>query len=296
MSAQIINGKKISRQIRCGLKSRVEALAGRGVVPALAVVMVGENPASRVYVTNKVLACGEVGIRSREIHLPGDIAEQELLRQIVELNRDPAIHGLLVQLPLPGHIDPHRVFEAVAVEKDVDGFHLYNVGALTVGSSLFAPCTPSGVMRLLEHEGVAVRGQHAVVVGSSNIVGKPMALMLLQEGATVTVCNSKTRDLSRHVRLADILIVAVGKPGTITGDMVKPGAVVMDVGINRLPGGRLVGDVDYASVAPVASRITPVPGGVGPMTVAMLLENTLIAAERQARPRSPTPVVDPVSV
>ena len=294
MVARIIDGKAVAAKVRAQVKERVERLRQEGVVPGLAVILVGEDAASQLYVGNKVRACREVGIASRKIELPGHATEAELIRTIEGLNRDPAVHGILVQLPLPPAIDSHRVFEAVAAEKDVDGFHMYNVGLLATGRWEFAPCTPAGIMRLLAHEGVSCRGQHAVVVGASNVVGKPMALMLLQEGATITVCNSKTRDLAQYTRLADILIVAVGRPGIVTGDMVKPGVVVIDVGINRLEDGRFVGDVDFASVARKASRITPVPGGVGPMTVAMLLDNTVTAAERRERTRPPIPLADPV--
>jgi methylenetetrahydrofolate dehydrogenase (NADP+)/methenyltetrahydrofolate cyclohydrolase len=294
MTAKIIDGRAVAAQVRARVKERVARLRRAGVVPGLAVILVGDDAASRVYVGTKVRACREVGIFSRRIELPARIPEAELIRTLEGLNQDPAVHGILVQLPLPPTLDAHRVFEAVAAEKDVDGLHLRNVGLLSIGRWGLAPCTPAGILRLFAHEGISCRGQHAVVVGASNLVGKPLALMLLQEGATVTVCNSKTRDLPRHTRLADLLIVAVGKPGLVTGDMVKPGAVVIDVGINRLPDGRLTGDVDFATVAQHASRITPVPGGVGPMTVAMLLENTVSAAEHQACTSRSMLLADPI--
>jgi methylenetetrahydrofolate dehydrogenase (NADP+)/methenyltetrahydrofolate cyclohydrolase len=245
------------------------------------VILVGENPASEVYVRNKVKACAEAGIHSELLRRSSDLTQTELLDLIATLNGDPTIDGILVQLPLPAHIDGHRVIEAIDADKDVDGFHISNAGALMTGKPLFQPCTPYGVIRMLESIETAIRGAHAVVVGASNIVGKPMALMLQSRGATVTICNSKTRDLPEHTRRADILVSAVGRPGMITADMVKPGAVVIDVGIHRLADGKLVGDVDFKRVAQVAGAITPVPGGVGPMTIAMLLVNTLESAERQ---------------
>ena len=239
----------------------------------------GDDPASKVYVRNKVIACGDVGVRSEYVELPAATAEADLLARIAALNADPRIHGILVQLPLPPHIAMRRVLAAIAPEKDADGFHPTNVGLLVTGHPGVVPCTPAGVMALLEAEGVNPWGQHAVVVGQSNIVGKPVAHLLLQKGATVTICNSKTRDLGSHTGRADILVVAVGKAKLITGAMVKPGAVVIDVGISRLPDGKLAGDVDFASVLGIASRVTPVPGGVGPMTITMLLANTIRAAE-----------------
>lgn len=281
MTAKIIDGKALAQQLRAGFRERVGQLKERGVTPGLAVVLVGENPASKVYVGNKVKACEECGIRSFHHALPGTVGEEILLERIAALNADPAVHGILVQLPLPQHIDVRRVLEAIAVDKDVDGFHLYNVGGLVVGQSIFPPCTPYGVQLLLETTGIPVAGQNAVIVGASNIVGKPMALMLLQKEATVTICHAKTRDLAQHTILADILIVAAGKPGLIVPQMVKRGAVVIDVGINRLPDNRIVGDVDFEGVCEKASWITPVPGGVGPMTVTMLIENTLKSAERR---------------
>jgi methylenetetrahydrofolate dehydrogenase (NADP+)/methenyltetrahydrofolate cyclohydrolase len=283
MSAKIIDGKKVAASIRQECRERVEALRTQtGVVPGLAVILVGNNPASAIYVANKVRACGEVGIRSFRKELPAEIDTESLVATIETLNRDPTVHGILVQLPLPAHIDMRRVLRTIAVEKDVDGFHLYNVGGLVVGDTVFPPCTPYGVVRLLEYEGIAVEGKNVVVVGASNIVGKPMALMLMQREATVSICHAKTRDLAQFTILADILVVAAGKPNLILPQMVKTGAVVIDVGINRLPNGKIAGDVDFEGVRQKASYITPVPGGVGPMTVTMLLLNTLTSAERTA--------------
>lgn len=280
MSAKLIDGKEISRIVRAELKLRVDTLIAKGIQPGLAVILVGDNPASQVYVNNKVKACGEAGVRSELIRLPLDVSQDELLARIRALNVDPAIHGILVQLPLPPQCDNGAVVDAIDVDKDVDGFHLYNLGGLIAGDSVYPPCTPYGVMHLLEHSGIPIAGQNAVVVGRSNIVGKPMALMLLQKDATVSICTSKTRDLAAYTRMADILVVAVGKPRLVTGAMVRPGAAVIDVGINRLPNGQLVGDVDFESVREVAGYLTPVPGGVGPMTVTMLLANTIQSAER----------------
>ena len=282
MTARIIDGKSIAQEVRAEWKVRADALKTRGVTPGLAVIIVGEDSASKVYVANKVKACAELGLHSEHIALPADISEATLLARIAALNADPQIHGLLVQLPLPKHIDSNKVLLAISPDKDVDGFHPVNVGALVSGDTAFPPCTPHGAMKLLEKTGVTIEGKHAVVVGRSNIVGKPMALMLLQKNATVTICTSKTRDLAHHTRDADILVVATGKPRMITGDMIKPGAVVIDVGINRLPDGKLVGDVDFNSASKVAGWITPVPGGVGPMTITMLVANTVRAAERVA--------------
>jgi len=261
---------------------RVERLKSRGIVPGLAVVIVGDDPASQVYVRNKAVASGGIGMHSEVHALSADTTQQQLLAFIHSLNANRAVHGILVQLPLPKHIDNRAIVAAIDPQKDVDGFHYFNVGALVVGEEAFYPCTPWGVMKMLEHEGVKVEGMNAVVVGRSTIVGKPMALMLINAGATVTVCHSKTRDLGAVTRQADLLVAAVGKPRMITASMVKPGAVVIDVGINRLPDGKLAGDVDFAGVAEVASMITPVPGGVGPMTIAMLLANTVKSAERVA--------------
>ena len=285
MTAKILDGAALAQELRSEFKLRAEALAAQGVRPGLAVVLVGEDPASQVYVRNKVNACAQAGFHSEKIVLPPDTTAAALLERIAALNADPAIHGILVQLPLPKHIDADAVLEAIAPEKDVDGFHAENIGALTQGNPRFIPCTPHGVMKLLEKGGVSLKGQEAVVIGRSNIVGKPMALLLLAAGATVTICHSQTRDLAFHTRRADILVAAVGRPRFVTGDMIKPGAVVIDVGINRVPegqpdAGKLCGDVDFASAKEVASAITPVPGGVGPMTIAMLLANTLLAAER----------------
>jgi len=280
MTAQIIDGKIIAQQVRAEWKVRADALKARGTTPGLAVILVGEDPASKVYVANKVKACAELGLHSEHIVMPSDTSEARLLARIAELNNDPKIHGILVQLPVPKHIDSGKVLEAISPDKDVDGFHQMNVGALVTGNTRFPPCTPFGVMVLLEKTGIAIEGKHAVVVGRSNIVGKPMALLLLHKNATVTICTSKTVDLAKHTRDADILVAAVGKPNFITGDMVKPGAVVIDVGINRNAEGKLCGDVDFASVKEVAGYVTPVPGGVGPMTIAMLVANTVRAAER----------------
>ena len=278
-----IDGQAIAREFREGLMRRVGALASKGVRPGLAVVQVGNHPASKVYVRNKIRACSEVGLLSEHIELPGNTDEAALLERIRSLNGDARIHGVLVQLPLPPGFSVDRVQETIAPEKDVDGFHPINVGLLAIGRPRFAPCTPLGVVKLLEHEKINPEGQHAVVVGRSNIVGKPMALLLLQRGATVTICNSRTPDLGEMTRQADILVVAAGKPMLVTSGMVKEGAVVIDVGINRLADGKLSGDVDFQSIWGTASRISPVPGGVGPMTIAMLIENTLLAAERVAQ-------------
>lgn len=280
MSAKIIDGKAIAEQVRGDWKVRADALKVQGILPGLAVIIVGDNPASKVYVRNKVQACHDVGLHSEVHELPADITEVMLLKQIRDLNDNPEIHGILVQLPLPAHISDDSVLETISREKDVDGFHLYNLGALVVGNTVFPPCTPYGVQCLLEYTDIPIEGQNAVVVGRSNIVGKPMALMLMHKGATVSICTSKTRDLSFYTRLADILVVAVGRPGIITGDMVKEGVAVIDVGINRTDEGKLVGDVDFESVSEKAGYITPVPGGVGPMTITMLVANTVLAAER----------------
>lgn len=280
MTAQLIDGVALARHWRQRVAERATALTARGQRPGLAVILVGDDPASQVYVRNKVKACGEAGIHSVLETYPASLTEDELLGRIAALNADPAIHGILVQLPLPPHLNAQRVIEAIAPQKDVDGFHVANAGALLVGQPGFWPCTPYGCMKMLEHIGCELRGRHAVVVGRSNIVGKPMALMLLQASATVTICHSATADLAHHTRQADVLVAAVGRPRMITAEMVKPGAVVLDVGINRLPDGKLCGDVDFDGVRQVAGWITPVPGGVGPMTIAMLLLNTVQAAER----------------
>jgi len=280
MTARIIDGAALSQKIREEVAQRVAKLAETGVRPGLAVVLVGEDPASQVYVRNKVAACEKAGLHSVKEQYPASMSEAELLQRIAILNGDPTIHGILVQLPLPPHMDSHKVIEAIAAEKDVDGFHISNAGLLMTGQPLFRPCTPYGVMKMLEAENVTLRGAEAVIVGASNIVGKPMAMLLLAAGATVTLCNSKTRDLGAQCRRADVLVVATGKAGIVNGDMIKPGAVVIDVGINRGADGKLCGDVDFASAKEVAGAITPVPGGVGPMTIAMLLVNTVEAAER----------------
>jgi len=278
MAARILDGKSLAAQLRTEVKRKVADLARGGLRPGLAVVLAGDDPASRVYVRNKVAACEETGIRSERHEFPGAVAEDTLLQKIAALNADPAVHGILVQLPLPRQIDAHKVLEAVSPEKDVDGFHAANLGALVAGAPGQVPCTPAGVMRLIEHAGVPLAGGRAVVIGRSTIVGKPLALLLLQKDATVTICHSKTKELGMVARQADILVAALGRANFITADMVKPGACVIDVGINRLPDGRLAGDVDFARVSQVAGWITPVPGGVGPMTIALLLENCLRAA------------------
>ncbi len=284
MSARIIDGKAVAQKLRLQYRTRIAELGERHAVqPGLAVILVGDNPASSMYVRNKIRACQEVGIRSTLLEFPVNVAESRLLDQIDALNRDDQIHGILIQLPLPAHIDMSQVLERISVDKDVDGFHLYNVGALVTGNTIFSPCTPFGVQTLLEHEGIDVEGRNVVVVGASNIVGKPMALMLMQQDATVCICHKKTRDLAQFTLLADILVVAAGVPGLIIPQMVRTGAVVIDVGINRLPDGRIIGDVDFEGVRQKASYITPVPGGVGPMTIAMLLHNTLQLAKKRAR-------------
>ena len=279
MSAKIIDGKEIARLVRADWKIRVDKLKAAGVTPGLAVIMVGENAASKVYVRNKVKACQDIGIHSEEILLPAMASQREVLAAIDRLNADPHIHGILVQLPLPPQVDVHTVIDRIKLEKDVDGFNLYNVGGLVTGGNVFPPCTPFGVVCLLEYSHIPIAGQNVVVVGASNIVGKPMALMLMQKEATVAICHVKTRDLAQFTILADILVVAAGKPNLITAPMVKTGAVVIDVGINRLADGTLAGDVDFDEVRKKASYITPVPGGVGPMTVTMLLCNTILSAE-----------------
>ena len=278
--AQIIDGKAIALKIREELKEEVEELEKQGVTPGLAVVLVGEDPASKIYVKNKKKAAEKAGIQSFEHHLPEDTPEAQLLELIERLNRDDSVHGILVQLPLPKHIDTTRVIEAISPDKDVDGFHPYNVGRLATGSPLFEPCTPKGIMELLKRSNIEVAGRDAVVVGRSNIVGKPVALMLLSQNATVTVCHSKTRDIEQKIGEADIVVCAVGRAEFVKGEWIKEGSVVIDVGINRLEDGRLVGDVEFEEAAKRASHITPVPGGVGPMTIAMLLANTVLSAKR----------------
>ena len=280
MAAQILDGKSLAAAIRTALKRKVDALVQRGVRPGLAVILAGDDPASRVYVRNKTSACAEVGVRSQQIDYPATLTQEELIRRISQLNADPAVHAILVQLPLPKPIDAARVLETIAPAKDVDGFHEANLGALLAGRPGVVPCTPLACMRLIEHAGVAIAGRHAVVVGRSNIVGKPVAQLLLQRDATVTICHSKSGSLADFTREGDILVAAVGRAKLVTGAMVKPGACVIDVGINRLADGKLAGDVDFESVKQVAGWITPVPGGVGPMTIAMLLENCVNAASR----------------
>jgi methylenetetrahydrofolate dehydrogenase (NADP+)/methenyltetrahydrofolate cyclohydrolase len=285
LTAKLIDGKDIARRVRADWKIRADKLKAAGITPGLAVIMLGDNAASQVYVRNKIRACHDIGIFSDAHLLPATTSQAELLQLIDQLNADPRIHGLLVQLPLPPQMDVHTVIERIALEKDVDGFSLYNVGGLVTGGTVFPPCTPYGVVCMLEYSNIPITGQNVVVVGASNIVGKPMALMLMQREATVAICHAKTRDLAQFTILADILVVAAGKPGLITAPMVKTGAVVIDVGINRLPDGTLVGDVDFNAVKEKASYITPVPGGVGPMTVTMLLCNTIQSAERSAAKR-----------
>ncbi len=280
MTAQIIDGNALSKQLRAGVAQRTAALRARGITPGLAVVLVGDNPASQVYVRNKVKACEDNGLHSVLDKHPSSLSEADLLARVDALNNDPAIHGILVQLPLPAHIDAQKVIEAIAPAKDVDGFHVASAGALMVGQPGFWPCTPYGCMKMLESIGYDLKGKHAVVIGRSNIVGKPMALMLLQKNATVTICHSATENLKAMTLQADVIVAAVGKRNVLTADMVKPGAVVIDVGMNRNDAGKLCGDVDFEGVGQVAGYITPVPGGVGPMTITMLLVNTLEAAER----------------
>ena len=282
MTAQLINGNALSAQLRAEVATRTAALKARGVTPGLAVVLVGDNPASQVYVRNKVKACEDAGLHSVLEKYDATLGEAELLARVDALNEDPAIHGILVQLPLPAHIDAQKVIEAISPAKDVDGFHVASAGALMTGMPGFWPCTPYGCMKMLESIGYSLKGKHAVVIGRSNIVGKPMALMLLAQSATVTICHSATQDLKTMTLQADVVVAAVGKRNVLTADMVKPGAVVIDVGMNRNEEGKLCGDVDFAGVKEVAGWITPVPGGVGPMTITMLLVNTLEAAERSA--------------
>jgi methylenetetrahydrofolate dehydrogenase (NADP+) / methenyltetrahydrofolate cyclohydrolase len=283
LTAQIIDGVAVAAAIRAECRDRVNRLEqASGITPGLAVIIVGGNPASAIYVRNKVRACAEVGIHSVKLAFPDDVDPEVVARQIAALNADPAIHGILVQLPLPRQFELNGLLATIDADKDVDGFHLYNVGGLVLGNTVFPPCTPYGVLRLLEHQKIPLEGQNVVVVGASNIVGKPMALMLMQRDATVCICHAKTRDLAQFTILADILVVAAGQPNLILAQMVCTGAVVIDVGINRLADGKLVGDVDFEGVRRKASYITPVPGGVGPMTVTMLLVNTIASAERLA--------------
>ena len=287
MTAQLIDGTALSRQLRADLAARAAALKAGGVIPGLAVVLVGDNPASQVYVRNKVKACEDNGLQSVLERYPADLTQADLLARVDALNNEPAIHGILVQLPLPPHIDAQKVIEAIAPHKDVDGLHVASAGALMTGMPGFWPCTPYGCMKMLESIGYELRGKHAVVIGRSNIVGKPMALMLLAKNATVTICHSATADLGAFTRQADVVVAAVGRRNVLTADMVKHGAVVIDVGMNRIPAGeagegKLCGDVDFERVREVAGWITPVPGGVGPMTITMLLMNTIESAERAA--------------
>ena len=279
MTGRIIDGKALAAQVRAALKPAVAALAERGARPGLAAILAGSDPASRVYVRNKVRACEETGVRSEQHEFPAAVSESAILERIAALNADANVHGILVQLPLPRHLDAERVLSAVSPAKDVDGFHAENLGRLMRGAPRFSPCTPAGVMRMLEHAGVPLAGRHAVVIGRSNIVGKPLALLLLQKDATVTICHSKTTHLAQLARSADVLVAAAGKPRLVGTDMVKSGACVVDVGIHRGPDGKLVGDVDFDAVKDTAGWITPVPGGVGPMTVAMLVANTVRATE-----------------
>ena len=284
-TAQTIDGNALAAQLRGDVAKRTTALKARGLTPGLAVVLVGDNQASQVYVRNKVKACTDAGLHSVLEKYDAAMTEAELLARVDALNNDPSIHGILVQLPLPAHIDAHKVIEAISPAKDVDGFHVASAGALMVGQPGFWPCTPYGCMKMLESIGYSLKGKHAVVIGRSNIVGKPMAMMLLQQNATVTICHSGTKDLKAMTLQADVIVAAVGKRNVLTAAMVKPGAVVIDVGMNRDDAGKLCGDVDFAGVSQVASHITPVPGGVGPMTITMLLVNTLEAAERDAAQR-----------
>jgi len=282
MTAQLIDGSALSRELLADVARRAAALSARGITPGLAVILVGNDPASEVYVGKKVTACEERGLRSVLERYPADMPQAELLGRIESLNADPAIHGILVQMPLPRHIDPAKVIETIDTSKDVDGYSVLSAGELMAGLPGFRPCTPYGCMKLIETTGIELRGKHAVVIGRSNTVGKPMALLLLQANATVTICHSATPDLGYHTRQADVVVVAVGRRNTLTADMVKPGAVVIDVGMNRNEHNKLAGDVDFAGVREVAGHITPVPGGVGPMTVTMLMVNTIESAERQA--------------
>jgi methylenetetrahydrofolate dehydrogenase (NADP+)/methenyltetrahydrofolate cyclohydrolase len=281
--AELIDGKAIAAEMRQEIAADTQALIKQGVTPGLAVVLVGEDPASRVYVSMKEKACAAAGIFSDEYKLSAETGEVELLELITELNADEKIDGILVQLPLPEHIDEAKVLEAISPDKDVDGFHPYNVGRLVTGNPLFQPCTPYGIMKMLEHTGVDLKGKEVVVVGRSNIVGKPVALMCLAEHATVTICHSRTQDLAKKIAAADVVIAAVGRPEMIKGSWIKPGAVVIDVGVNRVGDKKLVGDVEFEAACENAAAVTPVPGGVGPMTITMLLYNTLVSAKRRAK-------------
>lgn len=281
MTAQIIDGKALAHSIKESLTARIENLKVYQIVPALTVILVGDDPASSVYVNNKANTFKDLGLRSEVLHFPSSMSQEDLLERIRQLNSDPDLHGILVQLPLPAHIDTNTVIDTIDPAKDVDGFHVSNAGALMTGNPRFIPCTPYGIMKMLASQNTVIRGAEAVIVGASNIVGKPMALLLQKAGATVTICNSKTKDLAAHTRRADILVVATGREEMIKGNMIKPGAVVIDVGINRCADGKLRGDVEFTEAAKIASAITPVPGGVGPMTIVMLLVNTIESAERQ---------------
>ena len=282
MTAQLIDGVALSSRLRADVSARVQALGAKGITPGLAVILVGDDPASAVYVRNKIKACADTGVRSVFEKYDATLAEDALLARIAALNADPGVHGILVQMPLPKHINPHKVIEAISTSKDVDGYATLSAGELMTGQPGFRPCTPYGCMKLIETTGIDLRGKHAVVIGRSNTVGKPMALLLLQANATVTICHSASADIGHHTRQADVVVAAVGRRNVLTADMVKPGAVVIDVGMNRNDEGKLCGDVDFAAVREVASHITPVPGGVGPMTITMLLVNTLESAERVA--------------
>ena len=287
MTAQLIDGVALSSRLRADVSARVQALGAKGITPGLAVILVGDDPASAVYVRNKIKACADTGVRSVFEKYDATLAEDALLARIAALNADPGVHGILVQMPLPKHINPHKVIEAISTCKDVDGYATLSAGELMTGQPGFRPCTPYGCMKLIETTGIDLRGKHAVVIGRSNTVGKPMALLLLQANATVTICHSASADIGHHTRQADVVVAAVGRRNVLTADMVKPGAVVIDVGMNRNDEGKLCGDVDFAAVREVASHITPVPGGVGPMTITMLLVNTLESAERVAAGAQP---------
>lgn len=283
MTAQIIDGVALSKQLRADVAEQTHQLKSKGIMPGLAVILVGEDPASQVYVRNKIKACEDCGIKSVFDKYDATLSQADLLAHINALNADTSIHGILVQMPLPKHIDPHAVIEAISASKDVDGYSTLSAGELMTGKPGFNPCTPYGCMKLIESTGINLKGKHAVVIGRSNTVGKPMAMMLLAANATVTICHSATPDMKVHTLQADVVVAAVGKRNVLTADMVKPGAVVIDVGMNRDGNGKLCGDVDFEAIKPIASHITPVPGGVGPMTITMLLVNTLISAERTVR-------------
>ncbi len=289
MAAILLDGAAIAQDVYAQLHERIQRLHVRGIQPGLAAILIGENSASRIYLKNKARACARVGVHSEMFEFPADCSEHEIFSKLQALNADSRIHGILVQLPLPAHLRSERILQAITPAKDVDGFNWVNLGAMVAGHTLLAPCTPLGVMTMLDYARSPIEGRNAVVIGRSALVGKPLALMLIARGATVSVCNSKTTDLRQYTSIADILAVAVGRPGLIDGSMIKPGAVVIDIGINRMPDGKLAGDVDFASASQVASRITPVPGGVGRMTVAMLLANTVTAAERSLGIEVPYP-------